>query len=154
VADPLALLEALRCYGDRFTVFCQSGQIRLPPKYPPLVIFLEPCIYEVRAPDPAGVFHPKVWALRFIAEDGAVRYRVLCLSRNLTFDRCWNTVIALDGEQSNRTNAIAANHPLADFVATLPNLALRKLAPQRRQAIAKVADEFAARAVHVAGGLR
>jgi hypothetical protein len=56
VADPLALLEALRCYGDRFTVFCQSGQIRLPPKYPPLVIFLEPCIYEVRAPDPAGVF--------------------------------------------------------------------------------------------------
>ena len=30
VADPLALLEALRRYGDRFTIFCQSGQIRLP----------------------------------------------------------------------------------------------------------------------------
>ena len=26
VADPLALLEALRRYGDRFTIFCQSGQ--------------------------------------------------------------------------------------------------------------------------------
>jgi len=34
VADPLALLEALRRYGGRFTIFCQSGQIRLPPKYP------------------------------------------------------------------------------------------------------------------------
>lgn len=142
VADPLALLEALRRYGDRFTVFCQSGQMRLPAKYPPLVTFLEPCIYEVQAPDPAGVFHPKVWALRFIAENGSVRYRVLCLSRNLTFDRCWDTVVALDGELANRTNAIAVNHPLADFVAELPKLALNKVAPKRRQAIAKVADEL------------
>jgi hypothetical protein len=142
VADPLALLEALRRYGDRFTVFCQSGQMRLPAKYPPLVTFLEPCIYEVRVPDPEGVFHPKVWALRFVAEDGTVRYRVLCLSRNLTFDRCWDTVVALDGELANRTNAIAANHPLADLIAALPNLALRKLAPQRRQGVAKIADEL------------
>ena len=29
VADPLALMEALRRYGDRFTIFCQSGQIHL-----------------------------------------------------------------------------------------------------------------------------
>jgi hypothetical protein len=142
VADPLALLEALRRYGDRFTVFCQSGQMRLPAKYPPLVTFLEPCIYEVKAPDPEGVFHPKVWALRFVAEDGVVRYRVLCLSRNLTFDRCWDTVVALDGDLANRTNAIAANHPLADFIAALPDFALNKLAPKRRQGVAKIADEL------------
>ncbi len=142
VADPLALLEALRRYGDRFTVFCQSGQMRLPAKYPPLVTFLEPCIYEVQPPDPAGVFHPKTWALRFAAGDGTVLYRVLCLSRNLTFDRCWDTVVALDGELSDRTNAIAANHPLGDFVAALPGLALRTLAPKRRQAIIKMADEL------------
>jgi len=142
MADPLALLEALRRYGDRFTVFCQSGQIRLPPKYSPLVTFLEPCVYDVRPPDPAGVFHPKVWALRFIAKDGAVRYRVLCLSRNLTFDRCWDTVVALDGELVDRSNAIAANRPLADFIAELPRLARRQLQPKRRQAIAKIADEL------------
>jgi hypothetical protein len=89
-ADPLALLEALRRYRDRFTIFCQSGQIRLPAKYPPLLTFLEPSIYDVETPDKEGIFHPKVWALRFAAEDGSVRYRVLCLSRNLTFDRCWD----------------------------------------------------------------
>jgi len=142
VADPLALLEALRRYGDRFTVFCQSGQIRLPSKYPPLVTFLEPCIYDVKAPDAEGVFHPKAWALRFIAEDSTVRYRVLCLSRNLTFARCWDTVVALDGDLVDRTNAIAANHPLADFIAALPGLATRALAPKRRQGIAKIADEL------------
>jgi hypothetical protein len=142
VADPLALLEALRCYGDRFTVFCQSGQIRLPRKYQPLVTFLEPCIYEVKAPDTDGVFHPKVWALRFIGEDSAIRYRVLCLSRNLTFDRSWDTVVALDGELTDRTNAIAANHPLADLIATLPTLARQPLARQRRQGIEKIAREL------------
>jgi hypothetical protein len=144
VADPLALLEALRRYGDRFTIFCQSGQIKLPAKYPPLVTFLEPCIYDVKAPDADGVFHPKVWALRFIADDGAIRYRVLCLSRNLTFDRCWDTVVALDGELTDRANAIAANHPLADFIAALPGLVgrHRPVPRERRQGIAKVADEL------------
>ena len=142
VADPLALLEALRRYGDRFTIFCQSGQIRLPRKYQPLVTFLEPCIYDVKAPDADGVFHPKVWALRFIAEDGAIRYRVLCLSRNLTFDRCWDTVVALDGELTDRSNAIAANHPLADLIAELPGLARQPLPRPRRQGVEKIADEL------------
>jgi hypothetical protein len=142
VADPLALLEALRRYGDRFTIFCQSGQIRLPKNYPPLVTFLEQCIYDVAPPDPEGVFHPKVWALRFLAQDGGVRYRILCLSRNLTFDRCWDTVVALDGELLDRTNAIAANHPLADFIDALPSLVLRSLARERRQYIAKISDEL------------
>jgi hypothetical protein len=142
VADPLALLEALRRYGDRFTIFCQSGQIRLPPKYSPLVTFLEPCIYDVKAPDAEGVFHSKVWALRFIAEDGAIRYRVLCLSRNLTFDRCWDTVVALDGELTDRSNAIAANHPLADFVGALPGLSRLPLPRVRRQGVTKIADEL------------
>jgi hypothetical protein len=142
VADPLALLEALRRYGNRFTIFCQNGQIKLPPKYQPLVAFLEPCIYGVQLKDPDGVFHPKVWALRFVCEDGAVRYRVLCLSRNLTFDRCWDTVVALDGELTDRTNAIAANHPLADFIAALPGLAHQPFPRERRQGVAKIADEL------------
>lgn len=142
VADPLALLEALRRYGDRFTIFCQSGQIRLPSKYPPLVTFLEPCIYDVEPPNAEGVFHPKVWALRFIANDGTIRYRVLCLTRNLTFDRCWDTVVSLEGVLTERANAIAANHPLGNFIEALPGMARRPLPRPRRQGIMKIADEL------------
>jgi hypothetical protein len=80
--------------------------------------------------------------LRFLAKDGGVRYRVLCLSRNLTFDRCWDIVVALDGELLDRSNTIAANHPLADLVAALPRFALRLLASARRQGVAKVANEL------------
>lgn len=142
-ANPLALLEALRRYGDRFTIFCQSGQIRLPSKYPPLVTFLEPCIYDVGARDEEGVFHPKVWALRFVREDGDVRYRVLCLSRNLTFDRCWDTAVVLDGELTDRSNAISANHPLGDLFESLPSLTTtRPITGERRQDILRVANEL------------
>lgn len=94
------------------------------------------------APDADGVFHPKVWVLRFLTKEGEVLYRVLCLSRNLTFDRCWDTVVALDGTLTDRSNAISANHPLGDFVLELPLLALRKLPLERRQAIANMADEL------------
>ncbi len=142
VADPLALLEALRRYGDRFTIFCQSGQIKLPSKYPPLIAFLEPCIYDVEPPDKKGVFHPKLWAMRFLQEDQSVRYRVLCLSRNLTFDRCWDTVVALDGNLTERTNAISANHPLGDLIDALPAMTLRPMPPSRREDILKVAGEL------------
>lgn len=36
-----ALGRAVEPIHDRFTVFCQGGQMRLPSKYPPLVTFLE-----------------------------------------------------------------------------------------------------------------
>ena len=140
--DPLAWLEALRRYGDHLTIFCQSGQIRLPDNYQPLITFLEPCIYDVLPPDAHGVFHPKVWALRFVSPDKSISYRVLCLSRNLTFDNCWDTALVLDGELLDRQNSIAANHPLADFIEALPSLAVNQVARERRQAIANVADEL------------
>jgi hypothetical protein len=142
VADPLALLEALRRYGDRFTIFCQSGQMKLPSKYPPLVTFLEPCVYDVEPPDREGVFHPKVWAMRFVGDDDAISYRVLCLSRNLTFDRSWDTVVALDGDLTDRSNGFAANHPLGDLIEALPSMALRTVPRLRRQSIAKIAAEL------------
>jgi len=141
-ADPLALLEALRRYGDKYAVFCQSGQIRLPAKYPPLVTFLEQSIYGVLPLDAQGVFHPKVWVLRFQDEDASVRYRVLCLSRNLTFDRSWDTAVILDGVLAGRERAIAANHPLADLIGALPDLALRPLAPAHAGGVAKLSDEL------------
>ncbi|MCW1883093.1 phospholipase D family protein [Luteolibacter flavescens] len=142
LSDPLALLEALRLNGDRFSVFCQAGNIRLPTKYSPLVTFLEPCIHEVQPEEPGGVFHPKVWVVRYVDEDDSVKYRVLCLSRNLTFDRSWDTVVALDGELTDRTRAISANRPLAEFVEALPNLCVHPLAAGRRRAAHRMADEL------------
>ena len=51
-------------------------------------------------------------------------YRLLVLSRNLTFDRSWDVALALDGELLPR-RTVANSRPLSDFVAALPAMARR-----------------------------
>lgn len=120
--DRMAWLEAIRRYAGRLTVFCQAGQIALPRREQLLYSYLEESVFEVRPPRRSGVFHPKLWVLRYTCPHQPVRYRLLCLSRNLTFDRSWDTILTVDGELADRKRAIAANHPLSDFVAALPGM--------------------------------
>lgn len=140
-SDPLLLLKTLRSYSDRMAIFCQAGMIALPKRAPLLFSSLEKAVIQVRAPREGGIFHPKLWILRFAAAEQPVRYRVLCLSRNLTFDCCWDTALLLDGELLDRRNAIATNHPLADFVETLPGLAVRQPVDDRVARMVAVAQD-------------
>lgn len=141
--DPYALLKSVRDYAERTIVFCQAGRISVSGSHRPLLAYLESSVVQVTAPEEDGVFHPKVWVLRFTREeDDEVRYRVLCLSRNLTFDRCWDTMLSLDGVYTQRTNAFAENHPLGDFVAGLPGLAAAPMDPKKKAAVVSIADEL------------
>jgi len=128
--NPFALLKAVRAHAERTTVFCQSTRISAPPRYQRLLAYLEDSVVEVNAPSEGGVFHPKLWALRLVGQEGEIAYRVLCLSRNLTFDPSWDTALVLDGVLANRERFFSANHPLADFFRALPSLAVRP-PPQR-----------------------
>ena len=74
--DPLILLEALRRNANRLTIFCQAGYISVPPKDNYLYSYLEDIVVEVKSPG-GGVFHPKVWLLRYISEDAPTIYRLL-----------------------------------------------------------------------------
>jgi hypothetical protein len=143
-ADPLAILEAIRRYADGVHVFCNAGGISIPKGNRILLNNLEEIVHEVTAPRSKGIFHPKVWVLRFLSSDSTapVMYRVLCLSRNLTFDRSWDTLLSLEGELADRKNAYAANHPLADFVASLPGMMLRPGSPSLKQHVTLMADEL------------
>src|SRR5438552_18845640 len=76
---PIALLEALRRYSDRLTVFVQAGLIAVPKPQQYLLAYLEDSIVESLAPTKGGLFHPKIWLLRFEAKDHSVRYRFGCL---------------------------------------------------------------------------
>lgn len=125
-SNPVLLLEALRRHVDRLTVFCQVGRIAVPVRPNPLFGYLEECVVETAAPHPTGVFHPKIWLLRFLnPETREVWYRFLCLTRNLTDDPSWDLSAMLEGPLMDRKVAYASNHPLADFIAALPDLAHR-----------------------------
>lgn len=136
-----ALLQAVRAHAGRLTVFCQAGCIARPAPYRQLLAYLEGSIVEVRPRSELGVFHPKVWVQRLTSMDGPVRYRVLVNSRNLTFDRSWDTMLVLEGELKDRTNAIARNHPLGEFLAALPGLAVRPVPGRAIADTALLADE-------------
>ena len=140
--DPLPVLDALRRHIDRIAVFCQKGQIKVPARYQPLFDFLEGTVHEVDLAE-RGVFHPKVWLLRYedVQELGPVRHRFLCLSRNLTFDTHWDTVLVLDGELKDRRNAFTLNHPLGDFVAALPGLCDGEVSEETRQTVDRLQHE-------------
>jgi len=127
-ADPVRLLEAVRRYADRTTVFCQAGGIDVPSNYRSILTFIEDSVVEVVAPTEGALFHPKVWALRFVNEDGHYLHRGVVLSRNLTMDRSWDTALVLDEDPSGTIDAA----PLADFVSALPGITLRPLDDERQ----------------------
>jgi hypothetical protein len=142
LGNPIALLEALRRTANKLSVFCQRGQIAVPPADQLLYSYLEPMVVEVLLPNhPSGVFHPKIWLMRFVAEDRPTIYRFLCLSRNLTFDKSWDTVLALEGAVQQRKVGYSRNRPLSDFIAHLPQLACVPVSDRIEQDIELLSDE-------------
>ena len=141
VADPVALLEALRRHAERITLFCQTGAIAVPKPEQTLLAYLEGSVVEVRAPLADGLFHPKVWMLKFVADGEPPIYRVLCLSRNLTFDRAWDTCLCLEGQLTGRTLGYRRNAPLSDFLAALPGLATRPLSAATLEGLRQMVEE-------------
>ena len=139
--DPLALLKTVREYADRMCLFFQAGRIHVPHNYQPLLASIESSLVETLAPR-GGSFHPKVWFLRFAGSEGEVMYRFLCLSRNMTFDRAWDTMLCLEGPLTDRTNAFTQNHPLGRFVKSLPNMAIRGVSKSWQKRIDDLAHEI------------
>jgi hypothetical protein len=131
--DPIALLESVRRHADNITVFAQAGAMSGPRNHPPILAYLEDSVVPVRSPKPGHLFHPKVWALRFVDGADQVRYRLVILSRNLTLDTSWDTIVQLDGVPSvDPPNYIGV---VGDFLDRLPDLAVHALdtaAPRRR----------------------
>ncbi|MCY4319908.1 MAG: phospholipase D family protein [Alphaproteobacteria bacterium] len=137
LADPLLLLEALRRAGERVHVFVDRAGIAIPRQRRELYALLEPSLHPVRAPG-GGAFHPKVWVLRFMSEDGKPLIRVAILSRNLTFDRSWDIALASEAAPRQRT---AGSRPLAEFVRRLPELCAESPAPSLSDRMEALADE-------------
>lgn len=140
--DPLSVLEAIRRYSKRITVYVQRGRIQVPQiaKPNPLFGFLEEMVVEVTAPG-GGVFHPKVWAIRFVSPDqSSSMYRLVVLTRNMTTDQSWDLSLQLEGTIAGRKSK--SNKPLAHFFKTLPDLATGKTEPGRSEQALRFADEL------------
>ncbi len=137
--DPLELLAAVERQSGRITVFNQADAIGVPGRHKRLFPLIEETLVPVPAPRNGGVFHPKVWIATYVDEAGKPRYRLLCLTRNLTPDRCWDTMLALDGVPGR--TARAETKSLADFVSWLARA--RRLGTDRAARIKRLARDLA-----------
>ena len=155
--DPLALLESARRHAGRIVLFCHGGQTSVPRSRQPALAFLEQSVVTALPPrvdETQAVFHPKVWALRYVAEDQPARYRLVCQSRNLTFDASWDTSLVLDGElMEHRVNGLSKNGPLVDFFRSLPTLACQPMSESQRELVDLCADELHRVRFHPPDGL-
>ena len=140
--DPIAMLQALREHSGRITLFHQAGQVAVPPIDQRLIVYLEKAVYPVVPPKPAAIFHPKVWYLRYRdTGTGSTSLRFLCLSRNLTADRSWDTILRLDGVPGQETI-----HPeLSEFAGALIEMASRThpLPAERSSAVRSLGADLA-----------
>ncbi|MBP9727156.1 MAG: phospholipase D family protein [Gammaproteobacteria bacterium] len=107
--EKLALLEAISQLKGRFKVFFQQGNIKIPYQFNRLFTLLESCLVPVLPESAFSSFHPKVWLLRFTDRENSksVKYRLLVLSRNLTFSRSWDLAVALDGELTSEVQTVS-----------------------------------------------
>ena len=118
--NPLALLEAAERNASRLAIYCEAGRIQSQlARQSRLCTLLERIVVEALAPG-GGAFHPKMWVLRYrpARGEGALRMRLLVLSRNLTRDRSWDLSLCLDGEVGE--DPCEQNVPLVDLLERLP----------------------------------
>ena len=146
-SEPISLLESARRHASRITVFCHGGYTAVPRSGQTALAFLEQSVISVfprRRPGRGAVFHPKVWVLRYEPRSsGPVRYRLVCQSRNLTFDASWDATLVLDGAlQERRVRGYSLNRPLADFVRGLPALASEPVSSEQLATVETLADEL------------
>jgi len=137
--EPVELLHAIRSHAHKLTVFSQAGEISLPPSRR-VFSFLESVVVPVTAPR-GGVVHPKIWVLRYktVGPAPAFQLRVLCASRNLTFDTSWDTVLRLD--QTSSTAGVQIDG-CADLFEGLLDQTLGETAPSHVARVELLAGEL------------
>jgi hypothetical protein len=143
--DPMAILESLRGSADKVDIFCQAGMMKASGWPGELAGLLEESIHALPRPRPGHLFHPKIWVLRFVDDDGVPEFRCIVSSRNLTGERSWDVILRLESDPSD-SSVNRENRDLVDLLRYLPQSAAERLSEVRRERIFALGDEL--RRVH------
>ena len=140
--NTIVALEGLRHSADQFVILCEGGQITVPQKQNVVFSLLENSVFEVMLPKDWS-FHPKIWLIRYQNIKKQPLYRLLVLSRNITFDRSWDMAVCLEGRLAEGVDDAAAvakqNAPLMAFVEYLQ---VRVKSRKKRDQITKMLKEL------------
>lgn len=109
------LIRAIEHTARLLTVYHQEGQVKVPHAAKDIYAYFEDALVPVLPSDAFTSFHPKTWVLRYERHDDPddVVFRLIVLSRNLTFDRSWDVAAYLEGKPG--PVPIPKNAPLVAF---------------------------------------
>lgn len=117
IEDRMDIFDAIQKSSECIHIYCQRGKIKVPLKANRLFSFIEDCVTEVLPDSQYTSFHPKIWIIRYKSSNNPILYRVLIMSRNLTFDRSYDISYCLEGFVGRRK--IGKNNPLSDYLKHL-----------------------------------
>ena len=144
-ADPLALLEAVRSHARSDPHLLPGRPNRHPPPQPASAEL--PGAFGLRSTARrigAGVFHPKVWALRFVPQVERCASQLPCLVP--VAQPHFRSILGHGpglGWRGDPTQLWLRRQPsLADFIAALPDLATRSVPAQVEQDVEVVQSEL------------
>lgn len=119
--NPVCLLNALRRVTDKVVLFHEAGRILMPSNkknsslYQLLEKMVVPVTLKAKDNESYPAFHPKMWLLAYKRINGRERvFRLVVMSRNLTFDRSWDVVVAFDGTPTGEDRHVAK--PIVAFL--------------------------------------
>lgn len=118
----VSTFTALRNLSRKVVVFCDPGQIKeLKSLDKNFAVLLENMIVPVNLKaDSNGdypAFHPKMWLLQFVNAEGKHLYRFIALSRNISYDRCYDVSFVL--ESSDNHLKTKRTKPVIEFLEYL-----------------------------------
>lgn len=132
--SPLYVLEAIRTSSNKIAIFCNAGGIKLPDKIQSVYSLLEESVFQVKLSKNSN-FHPKLWVLKYSNEAGKSYFKLLVLSRNLTFDSSIDLCVAMRGEVKHARRL--KNKSLADMLTFVGQYAKRA----KQQQILSLAED-------------
>lgn len=115
--ERVQLLEAIQRCPDVLRIYHQKGKIHVLANTTGCTGYSNRASVGILPDSTYTAFHPKVWVLCYEHNEEPTIYRVIVLSRNLTYDRSWDIAAHLDGEVTDTRQR--KNEPLVSFVKHL-----------------------------------
>jgi len=111
----LQLLNAITKTKDVLKVVFQNGQLTVKNTDHFLHNLLRDTVIPY-TPNPNTSFHPKTWIIRYKNLNNDIKYRLIVLSRNMTFDESWDVAFTIDGDLTKKKNHTKEIKPLIDLI--------------------------------------
>lgn len=119
--NKIATFTALRNLSKKLVVFSDSSEIKSYNFQKDFAVLLENMIVPVNLPQNESgnfpAFHPKMWLLQFRNKNGEHKYRLVILSRNISYDKCYDVCFVLESSDNHLKKK--KTKPIIDFLQYL-----------------------------------